>query len=95
MNMNFEGTVIQARRYDMDGNKGGAIFLTQDSDGDNQDMAGLEIMKMTAAYEVVDQLRAHLPCKCKIVAKPVQGAQQKMSFKLVSIEPILKQRPAA
>lgn len=100
MNMNFTGTVIQAKRYSMDGNQGASIFLTQPSDGENPDVCGLEIMKMTADYTVVEQLRNVLPCECDIVAKPVAGAQQKMAFKLVSIKPkteapaVKQQRPA-
>lgn len=97
MNMNFTGTVIQAKRYSMDGNQGASIYLTQETDGDNPDVCGLDIMKMSADYGVVDQLKNVLPCECEIVAKPVAGAQQKMAFKLVSIKPVTKatQRPAA
>ncbi|WP_261843500.1 hypothetical protein [Aliamphritea ceti] len=87
MNMNFTGTVIQAKRYSMDGNQGASIFLTQPTDGDNPDVCGLEIMKMSADYSVVELLKNVLPCECDIVAKPVAGAQQKMAFKLVSIKP--------
>ncbi|MDI3323927.1 hypothetical protein QKW35_06030 [Pontibacterium granulatum] len=92
MNVEMVGDVIQAKRYNMDGNRGGSILMTQSNDGSNDDLAGLEVMKMTADYEVVDKLRASLPCKCKVVARPVAGAGQKMAFKVVSVEPV--QRPA-
>ena len=93
MNITMTGTVVQAKRYSMDGNKGASVFLTQPTSGDNDDVCGLDIMKLTADYGIVDQLRNSIPCECKITAQPVAGAQQKMAFKVVSIEPIAK-RPA-
>ena len=95
MNITMQADVIQATRYDMDGNKGASISATQQSDGSNANRAGLDIMKMAADYDVVEQLRAHLPCTCEIVAKPEQGAGQKMSFRVVSVKPVKAQRPAA
>lgn len=94
MNITMTGNVIQAKRYSMDGNKGASVYLTQPTSGDNDDVCGLDIMKLTADYGVVDILRGKVPCECKIVAQPVPGAQQKMAFKVVSIEPIVKPRPA-
>lgn len=93
MNIQMTGTVIQAKRYSMDGNKGASVFLTQPASGGNDDVCGLDIMKLGADYSVVDQLKDHLPCECKITAQPVPGAQQKMAFKVISIEPVTK-RPA-
>ena len=87
MNIQMSGQVIQAKRYSMDGNQGANLFLVQEADGSNPDMCGQEIMKLQADYAVVDQLRNHLPCECDIIAKPVAGAQQKMSFKVVQIKP--------
>ena len=95
MNIQMSGMVIQAKRYSMDGNKGASIYLTQQASGDNEDLCGLDIMKLSADYSVVEQLKSHLPCECKITATPVPGAQQKMSFKVVSIEPVPKQRAQA
>jgi len=88
MNINMTADVIQASRYDMDGNKGGTIITTQKSDGTNPDRVGMELMKLGCDYAVIDQLRDHLPCKCEIVAQPTQGAGQKMAFKVVSIKPV-------
>ncbi|PSL12654.1 hypothetical protein CLV44_11612 [Marinobacterium halophilum] len=88
MNINMTADVIQASRYDMDGNKGASIYATQKTDGSNPDRAGLELMKLTCDYGVVDLLRDFLPCKCEIVAQPTQGAGQKMAFKVVSIKPL-------
>ncbi|MCP8686072.1 hypothetical protein [Marinobacterium sedimentorum] len=95
MNITLTGQVIQAKRYNMDGNKGAALYMTQKSDGTNEDLVGLEIMKLAAPYEVVEQLREHLPCNCEIVAQPVQGAGQKMSFKVLSIKPVTSGKPAS
>lgn len=91
MNINMTGDVIQAKRYNMDGNKGGSVYLTQRPDGTNENLEGLEIMKMAAPFEVVDQLKGLLPCKCEIVAQPVAGSGQKMAFKVVTIKPVNKQ----
>lgn len=94
MNVEMIGDVIQAKRYHMESNKGGSILMTQSNDGSNADLAGLEVMKMAADYEVVDKLRSSLPCKCKVVARPVAGAGQKMAFKVLSVEPVAKQPSA-
>ena len=94
MNVEMTGDVIQAKRYSMEGNKGGSILMTQVNDGGNEDLAGLEVMKMAADYELVDKLRAALPCKCKVTARPVAGAGQKMAFKALSVEPLVKSQAA-
>ena len=88
MNVEMTGDVIQAKRYEMEGNKGGSLLMTQANDGSNDDLAGLEVMKLTADYELVDSLRAVLPSKCKVVARPVAGAGTKMNFKVVSCTPV-------
>ncbi|SIQ85489.1 hypothetical protein [Marinobacterium stanieri] len=87
MNITMTADVIQASRYDMDGNKGGSIIVTQKSDGTNENRIGMELMKLACDYGVIDQLRDHLPCKCEIVAQPTQGGGQKMAFKVLSIKP--------
>ncbi len=87
MNITMTADVIQASRYDMDGNKGGSIIATQKSDGTSENRIGMELMKLACDYGVIDLLRDHLPCKCEIVAQPTQGAGQKMAFKVLSIKP--------
>lgn len=87
MKMSMAGTVIQASRYDMEGNKGGSIIVTNKPTEQNDNRAGLDIMKMTAAYEVVEKLRSDLPCECDMVVEPIQGGGGKMSFKLLDITP--------
>jgi hypothetical protein len=90
MQMPMKATVIQASRYDMDGNKGGSIICTNKPSEQMPNRAGLDVMKMTAPYEIVDQLKDYAPCECDLVVEPVQGAGGKMSFKLLKITPVVK-----
>lgn len=90
MNINMKLQVIQGKRYEVDGNKGAALFGIEKTDGSNPDLIGMDIMKLNCDYELVDQLREFLPCECELVCKPIQGAGQKMSFRVLSVKPVPK-----
>ncbi len=95
MNITMRATVLQGRRYNMDGNQGAYLIATQQCDGTNPDMIGNELMKLACGYEVIDQLRAHLPGECELICQPMQGAGQKMALKVLSVKPLQPAKAAA
>ncbi len=101
MQITMIGDVLQASRYDMkddDGQqiKGCNIIVSNQAWEPNPNRAGLELMKMSAPYELFDQVQNVLPCECDIKAEPIQGSGGKAAFKIISITPKNKQqKPAA
>lgn len=89
MQMHMQSYVVQASRYSMDnGQKGGSVFYLSDPSEPTENRTGQEVIKMSAPYETVDQVRNQLPAECKMTVEIVQGGGNKGSLKLISIEPI-------
>lgn len=95
MNITMKLKLIQGKRYQVDGNKGGQLFGIEVADGSNPDLIGMDIMKLNCDYDLIDTLRSHLPCDCEVICKPIQGAGQKMSFRVLSVKPIRGDSKAA
>lgn len=83
------GTVIGAKRYTIDGQQSATLFVQQEIEGDKADAVGLEVMKVSAPYNIVDILRKHkLPGEFHIEARMKSLAQGKMGMEATAIKPI-------
>lgn len=89
MQMTMTAMVVQASRYNITetGQKGGSVFYLSDPSEPNENRTGQEVIKMTAPYETVDEVRDQLPAECDMKVEVVQGGGNKGSLKLISITP--------
>ncbi|MGM0784627.1 MAG: hypothetical protein ACQEUM_10975 [Pseudomonadota bacterium] len=69
----IQARVLGAMRYAMDnGAKGAKITLMNETDPDNENRLGHEVMTISAPYDLLEQLRphaAHMPCNLEIDAE--------------------------
>lgn len=72
-------TVLQASKFDMEGNKGAYLYALGDT-ADEPNRHGQDILKVKADYDMIEKLRGSLPCKCELELSMVQGSQQKVSL---------------
>ncbi len=53
----MQATVIGARRFDIDGNKIGTMFISQPVDEAENDYVGHEVMKVSCPFNLIDEIR--------------------------------------
>ncbi|MET0082680.1 MAG: hypothetical protein ABW079_06670 [Sedimenticola sp.] len=87
--------IIGAKRYDIDGNKMAAMFIIQEA-APTDDVVGLEVMKISAPYGVVDQLKKHtLPGDFEIEADMKSASGGKIGLVATGIRPRNGSKPPA
>ncbi|MEJ1364280.1 MAG: hypothetical protein RPU42_04155 [Candidatus Sedimenticola sp. (ex Thyasira tokunagai)] len=89
-------TVIGAKRYIIDGDKSATIFVQQPTDPDNENAVGLEVMKISSPFEILDVLKKHtLPGEFMIETKLTSAAGGKIGMKCTGIKPVKSPAVAA
>jgi hypothetical protein len=81
------GLVLSATRYDMEGNKGGRLYVAQQTSGRNPNQIGFEVIKFRMNYEVFALLQDQpLPGEYLIDLDLRRGAQDKAQFRVTGIQ---------
>ena len=88
------GVLTLITRYDVEGSKGGSVWLVVDEDEDNEDALGKGIVKFNSSYDFFDHEKAkvqaneyNLPCLVDVYYKSVMGSGNKLKPKVFSIKP--------
>lgn len=84
METTVRGVALTFTRYDVDGSKGGSIWIQRPNSGRNPDNLGFELLKIKIPYELFDQQKAKLeegdfsfPTSVEILCDVVMGSQNK------------------
>lgn len=89
MHQLLHATVIGAKRYTIDGQQSATLFVQQEIDGGNTDAVGLEVMKVSAPFNVVDILKKHqVPGEFEIEAVFKSLAGGRMGITAKAIKPL-------
>ncbi|WP_045223687.1 hypothetical protein [Methyloterricola oryzae] len=81
------GLVLSATRYDMEGNKGGRLYVAQQTSGRNPNQIGFEVIKFRMNYEVFALLQDKpMPGEYLIDLDLRRGAQDKAQFRVTGIQ---------
>ena len=91
----IKGIIVMTKRYDVDGTKGGSLWMLVAGDEENDDTDGLGVMKLNIPYALFDSERARrlsgeyaLPCQARVIYATVAAGGNKLAAKVVSIDPI-------
>ena len=80
------GTVLGATRYAMESNKGGSLYMTQPTHGNNPDIVGNEVLKMGMDYDLFESLKNFtLPGEFEVVADVEMGSQNRPRLTVLTI----------
>ncbi|WP_293267712.1 hypothetical protein [Neptunomonas sp.] len=89
MEISMQVIVTAAKRYDFDGNKGAQIYTLGDMI-EEDDRIGCPVMKLTAEYGVVDNLRGvKFPAKFDLKCNVQVGAKDSMKYHVIGAMPVL------
>lgn len=85
----IQATVLGARRFDIDGNKIGSMFISQPVDKKQADYVGHEIMKVSCPYELIDQVRfLKVPGDYRLTCKMKTASGGKVGLEVLRLEEI-------
>lgn len=87
------GQVESLTRYEMDGNKGGYVWLSKPTDGTLPNVLGNELMKIKMPFEMFDQKKAefdagklYFPVQMEILCSVAVAAGNKASLTVLSMK---------
>ena len=96
------GRVESLTRYDIDGSRGGSIWVSKPNSGKNPNVLGNELIKIKAPYEMFDQLKAKqgegkltFPCQMEIMCDIDMGGGNKAVLTAVSIREVVNESPVS
>lgn len=89
MKVQMQVIVTAAKRYDFDGNKGAQIYTLGDMI-EEDDRIGCPVMKLTADYPVLDNLRGvRFPAKFDLSCEVMVGAKDSMKYHVTGAVPVI------
>lgn len=89
MNSVIVGTIIGANRYNVEGTKGGNIWLMQPVREGDENAVGYEAMKIACPYDLVERIgRDKLPAEYEIEVELSRGAQQTTKLRAKAVRPV-------
>jgi len=93
------GQVESLTRYEMEGNKGGSIWVSKPNSGKNENVLGRELMKIKMPFAMFDQLKAKqesgelvFPTQMEILCDIDMGGGNKAVLSAVSIRKVLEEK---
>ncbi|NOR71637.1 MAG: hypothetical protein GQ532_18445 [Methylomarinum sp.] len=93
------GQVESLTRYEMEGNKGGSIWVSKPNSGKNENVLGRELMKIKMPFAMFDQLKAKqdsgelsFPAEMEILCDIDMGGGNKAVLSAVSIRKVLDEK---
>jgi hypothetical protein len=94
------GQVESVTRYDIDGGKGGAIWVSKPSSGKNPNVLGRDLIKVKMPYDMFDQIKLkqesgeiEFPCMMEILCDIDMGGQNRAVLTAVSIKRLINETP--
>lgn len=86
MQIVISAPVIGANRYNIDGSKGGSVYVLQPAQDDAQNHLGLQVQKFNAPYDLVEQLsHKPLPGHYELLVDIERGSQDSDKESVLSI----------
>ncbi len=83
--------VLGGRRFDINGTKMASLFVAQASNPDDDNMIGLEVMKVACPFALFDTIkRDQLPGEFEIQVNLKTGAGGKMGMEALALRPVSK-----
>jgi len=83
MNSILKANVLGAKRYDINGNKMASLFLVQETDQSDENVVGHEVMKLSAPYNVIEQIKSSgvaLPAAAEVTVQTKAGSGGKLQL---------------
>ncbi|MDD2770511.1 MAG: hypothetical protein PHT19_17485 [Methylococcus sp.] len=86
MQIVISAPVLGANRYNVDGSKGGSVYVLQPAQDDAQNHLGLQVQKFNAPYDLVEQLsQKPLPGHYELLVDIERGSQDSDKESVLSI----------
>lgn len=93
------GQVESLTRYDIDGSKGGSIWVSKPNTGKNPDVLGRELIKIKMPYVMFDQLEAKekageltFPTRMEVLCDIDMGGGNKAVLVATSIKKVVEEK---
>lgn len=80
--------VVQCSRYEVDGSRGASVFVLEANDGTNPNLAGNQLIKLPAEYDLFDQIKDHLPAKLECTVSMAQAGGNKGKLVVLAAKPL-------
>lgn len=81
--------VLGAKRYAIDGNQFGSLFLAQPTSDTSGDTIGLEVMKVSCPYALLDTIKdAVLPGQFEIKVNMKAAGGGKLALEALALRPV-------
>ena len=95
MGNGMQGTVWGARRCEVNGDKIATVFLGQPASKEDPDMVGLEVMKASCPYSLLDNMAGDFPQEAEAQVKLRSAAGGKVGMEVLALRPASKQPTAS
>ena len=88
MQIEMTANVLGATRYEVDGNRGGTLWVANRPESPSADLAGLEVSKMACPYEIIEQLKKEsFPCTLSLLCEVRKGPNLTTKLTVSSFKP--------
>ena len=85
----IHATVLGARRFDINGDKIGSMFISQPVPKDTPDYVGHEVMKVSCPFPMIDEIRfQNIPGDYQLRVKMKTAAGGKVGLEVLGLKPV-------